>query len=116
MKITLADERPLSWNRFYAGLHWTQRRDEVERVRAIVVAELSHMDFVPPDESVAIIITAYFKNRPQDPDNICSKLYIDALIGRVLLDDSHAEITSVTTRSRVDRKKPRVEIEIRQAI
>jgi Holliday junction resolvase RusA-like endonuclease len=116
MKITLLDERPLSWNRFYSGLHWTQRQAEVERVRGMMVAELLNMDFSPPDEPVAIIVTAYFKNRPQDPDNICSKLYIDALIGRVLMDDSHAEISSVTTRSRVDRKKPRVEIEIRPTV
>lgn len=116
MKVVLRDERPLSWNRFYAGMHWTKRSAEAQRVKALVLAELLKVNVIAFQGPVDIGVTAYFKNRPQDPDNICSKVYIDALIGRVLFDDGHTHVNSVTTRSRVDRKKPRVEIEIRKAI
>lgn len=111
----MRDERPLSWNRFYAGMHWTKRSDEARRVKALVLAELLEAEHRAFQGPVDITVTAFFKNRPQDPDNICSKVYIDALIGRILLDDGHSHVNSVTTRSRIDKKKPRVEIEIQRA-
>lgn len=115
MKIVLAGERPVSWNHFYAGRHWTERHEEVARVRAVVLSAIGPkvVMFTVP---VTIAITAYFSKRALDPDNICAKLYIDALCGRVLEDDTYRHVRSVTLVSRVDRKNARVEIEIQPAV
>ena len=115
MKIVLEGEKPQSWNAYYAGKHWTERHAEVARVRALVLASLPLYVamFKCP---VTITLTAFFKGRSLDPDNICAKIYIDALCGRVLEDDTPSHVHSVTTASRVDRENPRIEIEIRPSL
>lgn len=117
MKLVLPDERPVSWNKFYAGQHWQARRKYVEGVRWAVMAALSGNGRVETfDEPVHITITAYFKGRQLDPDNITSKLYIDALVQEgVLHNDTPRYVAAVTTRSRKDSAKPRVVIDITQA-
>ena len=67
----------------------------------------------PFDVPVDIILSVYFQDRPQDADNVCSKPYIDALIGWVIHDDKPAYVRSVTTVSLIDKYRPRLEIEIR---
>ena len=64
------------------------------------------------ESPVDITVTVYFKHRPLDPCNIPAKLYIDGLLGVWLEDDSPRYVSSVTTRSRVDRDNPRVEITV----
>jgi hypothetical protein len=105
----------MTWNTFYAGSHWTKRKSEAERVRVIVLSGLDP-DVEIYQVPVNLTVTVYFKSHPQDPDNICAKLYIDALKDRVIEDDTPRHITSVTTRSRVDRENPRVEIEIQPSV
>lgn len=126
MKIVLENERPISWNKFYGGMHWSVRQAEAQRVHLKVMWELQCMAHLPSDmmlykmdcspflfsKRVDIHITAYFKNRPQDPDNICSKLYIDGLIGNVIENDTRQFVRKVTVQSEIDRENPRVEIEI----
>ena len=34
--LTLIDEKPISWNKMYAGLHWSKRKDEADRVHLAV--------------------------------------------------------------------------------
>ena len=111
--ITIPDERPMSWNAFYSGKHWRHRKTEADRVHTIVRVYLPHLNaYTVP---VAITVTAYFKNRPLDPDNIPAKLYIDGLCGWILADDTRKQIHSVTTQSRVDKKNPRLVITIQEA-
>lgn len=77
-------------------------------------------DNVPPDNdppspfsgAVTITITAHFKNKPVDCDNVCAKLYIDPLKGRIIYDDTPEYVSSVTLVSVVDGKNW-VEIEIK---
>ena len=124
MKIVLEGERPWSWNKMYAGVHWTKRKEEADRVHGLLMwklqqtanlsggAMLYKMDSSPLlfKGRVDISVVAYFKNRPLDPDNITSKFYIDGLVGEVIEDDTREFVRKVTTQSEVDKENPRVEI------
>ena len=120
MKIILEGERPWSWNKMYAGVHWSERKAEADRVHMLMFSKYLNMrddqDQLPElTERVDIHITAYFKNKPQDPDNICSKMYIDGLIGTLIADDTREYVRKVTVQSEVDKENPRVEIEVTEA-
>jgi hypothetical protein len=117
MKIILYNERPISWNKLYAGRHWSFRQEEAQRVHQLIMYSPERIEFTqnPFKEvypSCDIIITAYFDKRPLDPDNICAKLYIDGLKGSIIKDDAKKYVRSVKTVSEIDRKNPRVEIDI----
>jgi len=112
MKIILNNERPMSWNKIYAGQHWSVRKEEADRVHLMIKAALGRLEYII-NSPVKIVITAYFENRPLDPDNIASKFYIDGLKG-LIKDDRWCDVLSVTTISRKDPNKPRVEIEIEE--
>ena len=121
MKIILKGERPWSWNKMYSGVHWSKRKEEADRVHELVWAAIRGESWFPAWKDmvesgwcgrVDIHITAYFKNRPQDPDNICSKMYIDGLIGNVIEGDTREFVRKVTVQSEVDKDNPRVEIEV----
>lgn len=113
MKIILANERPISYNKFYSGMHWTRRQEYAERVHNLTHVEayrqLGKIKLL--DNPVEIAITAYFKGPIQDADNIACKLYIDGLKNFLLKDDNHLYVKSVTARS-IKAKENRVEIEI----
>jgi hypothetical protein len=115
LTLTLENEKPISWNKMYSGLHWSKRKDEVDRVHLTVRAALDP-DWAIFTEPVAITVTAYFKNRrvQLDCSNIAAKLYEDGLIGWLIKDDGPKYVQSMTTISLVDRIRPRVEIEVRE--
>lgn len=111
MKIIIPDHRPPSWNKLYAGVHWTKRKAIADEAHKLVRAAL------PPDTEpfavpVDITVTAYFKNRPLDASNVCAKIYEDGLIGFAIVDDGPRYVRSMRTVSRVDKQAPRVEIDI----
>lgn len=118
MKIVLQNERPVSWNKFYSGMHWSVRQDEAKRVHELVWATLHSSDDMHTDAMmdgrVDIHITVYFDKRPYDPDNICSKLYVDGLKDNVIENDTRQYVRRVTVQSEIDRENPRVEIEIQE--
>lgn len=119
IKIVLEGERPSSWNKIYASRHWIFRKELADSVHRKVVRELEKMGFKPMGESifkelVDILVVAYFKNRPIDPDNIGAKLYIDPLKFTLIQDDTRKFVRNVTTRSEIDAENPRVEITITQ--
>ena len=113
-KIILEGERPVSWNKFYAGMHWSRRREYAAGVHYLVKLAARGTGGGLFMEKVAITITVFFKNRPLDPCNIPAKIYIDGLLGTWLIDDSPRYVSSVTTRSRVDKERPRVEIVVEE--
>jgi len=82
--IQLQGERPISWNTFYAGMHWSVRSHEAQRVHDLVATQclVQHIDTDEPF-SKPVIVHFYvgFNKRPIDPDNIAVKLYIDGLKG-----------------------------------
>lgn len=70
---------------------------------------------LPAYERVNITITWYEPNRRRDPDNITGgqKFILDGLVrGGVIPDDSQKYIAGIIHRFRVDKRKPRVEVEI----
>lgn len=108
MKIVLPKERPISWNKYYAGTNWRTRHEDALRVHALVkYSTLREKQFIKP---VWIEITAYFAKSPLDPDNINAKILIDGLKHTVLVDDTMQWVDSVTVKSRIDVKNPRIEI------
>ncbi|MCP4083193.1 MAG: RusA family crossover junction endodeoxyribonuclease [Planctomycetaceae bacterium] len=111
--LTLPGEQPISWNKMYAGQHWSKRQAEARRVHLAVRIALDP-DWPIFDTPVAITVRAYFKDRRRQLDcsNIAAKLYEDGLIGWLIKNDSPQYVRSMTTVSLVDRKNPRVEIEI----
>ena len=119
MKITLSGERPWSWNKMYSGIHWSTRAKEAARVHELVWFEYleKHRDLsaaAPPifENRVDILITAYFKDKIQDSDNICDKPYVDGLIGIWIADDTPEFVRRVSTQAEIDEENPRMEIEI----
>jgi len=114
--IILPNERPKSWNAFWAGSHWSKRKEERDRVHLVVRASIN------PDKTkiyqgrVDIKITAFYdttgRNKQIESPNVCNKPYIDALIGWYLTDDGTDYVRRVITESRIDDVNPRVEIEI----
>ena len=111
--LTLVGERPTSWNTFYAGQHWTQRRAEAERVHQLVRAAMTG-DEVLFERPVTITVDVLFKSRPLDADNIMAKLYIDGLKGWLIKDDNSIYVRSVTTRSSLCRNGAAVIITVEE--
>jgi hypothetical protein len=93
VRLNLKGERPDSWNGYWAGMHWTKRK-------AVF------------DVPVHITIITYFKNRPKDAPNVCTKPYIDALIGWYIEDDDIKHLPKVTSEAYIDKRSPRMIIEI----
>lgn len=112
MIITIPNERPLSWNVFYAGKHHSVRTNEKNRIRIAVREQIDPETAVIFDRRVDIITTVYFDKNPYDPDNIPNKFYIDALCGWFIKDDTRKYIRMAATISEIDRNNPRTEIEI----
>jgi len=62
------------------------------------------------NKRVEIEVVGYFDKRPLDSSNVAGKLYEDALKGWLIEDDSIKHVAGLTTRSRIDKVNPRVEI------
>lgn len=113
--IIIPNERPKSWNDYYAGQHWRKRQVEAQRVHAMVRAHLPQ-DAAVAEQPVHITVRAYFDKRPLDASNICAKFYEDGLIGWLIEDDSPAYVAGVTTYSLIDKEFPRVEIDVEEVM
>lgn len=113
--LVLEGERPLSWNKLYAGLHFRQRADYAAAKHLQVVAAVREQFGIvtPVARRVRLTVRAYFDHHPMDASNICAKLYEDGLVAAgVLFDDSPQYVAAMTTESYIDKRRPRVEIEI----
>lgn len=110
MKIIIDREKPLSWNKYWSGMHFMERKEEADRVHTLVKYSIvNKIMFIKP---VDIIFTVYFAKRMYDCDNIACKPYIDGLKGIIIQDDTPRYVKSVKTISLKDKENPRVEIEI----
>ena len=70
---------------------------------------------LPKFKKVALIITWYEPNRHRDPDNIMAgqKFILDGLVeSGIIPNDNQKHIQGILHRLAVDRKNPRVEVEI----
>lgn len=116
LTLVLEGERPISWNKFWAMRHWSTRSREKQRVQNLVRAALPHRvldgEGWPLREPAAIVITAFMEKRLIDVDNLCTKVYVDALKGWVIEDDDPRHVVSVIPRVVQDRAWPRMEIKV----
>lgn len=110
--IVLEGERPWSMNQYYSGKHWAKRNAETSRVHQVVREQIDPETVRMFNGRVDINMTAYFKGNTQDSGNVCTKAYVDALIGWMIEDDNIQHVRRVTTESRKDNARPRVEIEV----
>ncbi len=115
VRIILKGEKPKSWNTYWAGVHWSARKRERDRVHMLVRAEIDPETAAIFDVPVHIWINAYFKDKRSqlDSPNVVNKPYIDALEGWYIKNDKPENVAYVTTGSFIDKRRPRVEIEIR---
>jgi len=70
---------------------------------------------LPKFEKVVLIITWHEPDRRRDPDNIMGgqKFILDGLVmAGVIPDDSQKHIQGIVHRFGIDRKNPRIEVEI----
>lgn len=96
LTITLPDVCPPSWNRFYAGMHWAERKRIADEAHALIRCYLP-FDWQPITVPVSIRYDAY-QVRPLDADNIPAKVYTDGLVAAgVLLSDDWRHVRAVTT-------------------
>lgn len=120
LTLILEGERPVSWNKFWQQRHWSERSREKNRVALLVRAALPQAVLDGEDwplrksceERPEIVITAYMARPLIDVDNLCTKVYVDALKGWVIEDDDPAHVAAVIPRVVVDRTWPRIEIKI----
>jgi hypothetical protein len=79
---------------FYSGKHFSIRQAIVDQARNLVRAVLDpEVPFVPVPCAVEITC---FLGKNIDADNICDKLYIDALKGWWFMEDDRANIQKVS--------------------
>ena len=100
MTIKLDNYRALSWNTLYAGKHWATRSRLVEEAHMLVGYVIMAMKPKLFSRPVDITITAVQKGRIIDSDNICAKILIDALKGKIIVDDTPTYVRRVTTESK----------------
>jgi len=116
LTIILPGEKPISWNVFYRGKHWTYRKILAEDIHQKVALTIRSMGIFAGepliDYRINIKITAYYTKTHIDSDNIPAKLYIDGLKGIIIANDDPQYVGSVTTRSEKTTGKNRIEIEI----
>ena len=111
--LVFLHERPVSLNKYYSGGHWSGRAEEAKRVHSLVRSKFK-APYKLLDVPVGITVTAYFKDRSLDADNITSKLYIDGLKDVLLFNDSPKYVKWVKTIPKRDKLNPRVEIYIEE--
>lgn len=106
MIITIPNYKAPSWNDLYEGGHWAKRKQMADEIHELVAGSLLSRQLTTgsfnKSRKAVITITAFFKSRPIDPDNIMAKLWIDGLKDKVIINDSPFYVDSVTTKSRTD--------------
>ena len=89
----------------------TEKKEYTEEV-----AWLAKKAKLPRYEKSYLVITWYEPNSRRDPDNVMAgqKFILDGLVqAGVIPDDSQKYILGIYHRFMVDRKNPRIEVEIR---
>ena len=92
--------------------HWSVYRKMKEDYTNLVSWSCKRLG---PVERVNILITWYMKDKRQDKDNIMAgtKFILDGLVAsHVLKNDGWKEIGDIHHSFRVDKKKPRVHVQL----
>lgn len=70
----------------------------------------------PFENRVDLEVVVYFKHRPYDSSNIPLKMIEDGLKPYLIKDDSIAYVRRVMAESRIDKERPRVEINLTEVL
>lgn len=113
MRITVPNYKLPSWNHFYAGRsHWARQLLVSQAKEALMISGINKKRLIK--ERVDIKVTAFYKDkRHRDPDNVCAKLMIDCLKGKVIEDDDYRFVRRVTTEVIAGAKTEQVIIEVK---
>ena len=110
--LTINNHKVISWNELYEARHWRVRKGIADEIHQLVKYESMGQEIPSFDKPVTITVIAGKHDHLVDCDNVCSKLYIDGLVGAGVIDnDSTKYVSQVTTRS-VKGNINYVEIEI----
>jgi hypothetical protein len=112
--VVVQNEKPRlpSWNTFYGGTHYHTRSRIKKTWAEIMRSAILEKGAVMFDERVDISITAFYKGRVPDSDNICAKVIIDPLIGLVIREDDSSVVRRVILEARHDKANPRIVVEV----
>ena len=122
LRIVLDGHKAPSWNMLYSGVHWSKRsamkNDVTMAVRVALPDAVVNGEGYPYQVPVRIEVHAHYSGRMLDADNIVDKLYIDALKGWVIEDDTPKYVVSAKTvphKAKTNRVEIVVIPDIRQA-
>jgi hypothetical protein len=87
-----------SWNQFYSGMHWAERKRIADEWHWIVREAVGSPDKAF-DKPVCITITQASFRAAQDPDNSCDKLTYRLVVGLRAAWEYPSQVKSVTTRT-----------------
>ena len=96
MEIIIPEYKAISWNKFYNGHHWAIKQRLVDEAHQHMMIALAGMEYEMITYPVDILTIAYLV-RKIDADNVCDKILIDGLKGKVLKDDSHFYVKTTST-------------------
>ena len=83
MEIIIPEYKAISWNKFYNGHHWAIKQRLVDEAHQHMMIALAGMEYEMITYPVDILTIAYLV-RKIDADNVCDKILIDGLKGKVL--------------------------------
>ncbi len=111
--LRLDGEQTDSWNTYYSGVHYRERKKEADRVHELVVNALRGCSEQFASQ-VDIRVSVYRGTLHRfDSDNIFVKPYIDGLVrGGLLIDDDYRHVRWVSTCIFIDKADPRTIIEV----
>ena len=100
MQATLIlQKKALSWNKLYAGMHWSQRSKLADEWHELVFYECK-IQKIPKFLDIYVRIISTLK-KPLDADNICAKIIIDGLVlAGIIKDDTPRYVKAVTLISK----------------
>lgn len=92
--------------------HWGALNHAIAKTRRILLDQLESQNLVQTSGKRRVDVCYYFKvKRRRDPDNYCKVLF-DAMMQTGIIADDDPEHLEYRISFAIDRKRPRVEIEV----
>lgn len=118
-KLILYEERPMSVNTLWSGLHWKVRSSYKNKVLNTVTEVLDGLELEKLPFKVNIDFVCWMKGvhpyKIYDSDNLVIKPYVDSLRKFILKDDTIEYVGKVSVEAKREDVNPRLEITIQKA-
>ena len=116
MEIVINNFKCPSWNTYYAGKHWSQRKKKADEIHALVWLSVLEQvkESVPFSKKVKLIYTVCYKDkRRRDADNAAIKFFTDGLVeANILKDDSAEYVDEISIKIKTGQVDNKVIIKI----